>query len=73
MKQQIEWIRGAIAAALGLIALIMIVSTLMGAMESPAEGGYPGPDPYPYPAAQDAYPAYLPVAPSAPTVEPSYP
>lgn len=72
MKQQIEWIRGAIAAVLGLIALIMIVSTLLGAMESPPELSYPGPYPEPYPA-RDAYPAYLPVAPSAPTVEPSYP
>ena len=73
MKRQIELIRAAVAAGLGLIALAMIVSTLMGAMESPPELSYPGPDPYPYPAAQDAYPAYLPVAPAAPTVEPSYP
>lgn len=74
MKRDIDMVRGAIAALLGLLALALIIVTMVGALESPPEWtGYPGPDPYPYPAAGDPYPVFVPVEMAAPTLPPNYP
>ena len=73
LKRQIDLIRLAVVLALGIASLLIIASTIYGAVvDQPVWVGYPGPYPDPYPG-RDPYPAYLPVAPSAPTVEVEYP